>query len=223
VVRYADDLLQRRWHDGTPHTLADFLLHVITMFERPSKDSTLFDAAEVPLFQTFVQYFRGVKIVQDDPLAVEFYSDQPSPDAEWLAYLAARIRVQHGQHGPREARLHGTRWLSVCWRTATGGWRFSADKAEKLKIERMSYNRGSQPANLGGISAQSGGRGLYPLREDAGRLRDQGAGQAALRGSAAVVRQEKTFLGWGRPIRHRVGTPVGKDGGRAALSTNSAN
>src|SRR5712691_6002211 len=53
VVRYVDDLLKRRWHDGTLHTLADFLLHVIAMFELPSQDSTIFDAAEVPLFQTF--------------------------------------------------------------------------------------------------------------------------------------------------------------------------
>jgi peptide/nickel transport system substrate-binding protein len=141
VVRYVDDLLKRRWHDGTPHTLADFLLHVITMFERPSTDSTLFDAAEVPLFQTFVQYFRGVKIVQDDPLVVEFYSDQPSPDAEWLAYLAARFvystdSTARGSPAPWHALAIGI------LADSNGRLAFSADKAEKLKIERMSYIAG---------------------------------------------------------------------------------
>src|SRR5512134_2500717 len=89
VVRYADDLLQRRWHDGTPHALADFLLDIIVQFERPAQDSAIFDAAAGPAFQTFAQYFRGVKIVQEAPLVIEFYSDQPSPDAEWLANSAA--------------------------------------------------------------------------------------------------------------------------------------
>ena len=45
VVRYVDDLSQRRWHDGSPQTLADFLLSAIMMFERPAKDSAIFDAA----------------------------------------------------------------------------------------------------------------------------------------------------------------------------------
>ena len=89
MVRYADDLWQRHWHDGTPQALADFLLSVIMTFERPAKDSAIFDAAAGPAFQTFVQYFRGVKIVQEAPLVVEFYSDQPNPDAEWLATNAA--------------------------------------------------------------------------------------------------------------------------------------
>src|SRR5262249_33675326 len=48
VVRYVDDLFQRHWHDGTPQTLADFLLGVIIGFERAAKDSAIFDAAAVP-------------------------------------------------------------------------------------------------------------------------------------------------------------------------------
>jgi peptide/nickel transport system substrate-binding protein len=133
VVRYADDLLQRRWHDGTPQTLADFLLDIIIQFERPAKESAIFDEAAGPAFQTFVQYFRGFKIVQADPLVVEFYSDQPSPDAEWLANTAAGF-------------LYGT----TPWHTLALGilaesnrrLAFSADKAEKLKSERMSYIAG---------------------------------------------------------------------------------
>ena len=115
VVRYVDDLSQRRWHDGSPQTLADFLLSAIMMFERPAKDSAIFDAAAVPAFQTFVQYFRGVKIVQDNPLVVEFYSDQPNPDAEWLAANAAGFVYST------------TPWhalASASWQKATGGWRF---------------------------------------------------------------------------------------------------
>jgi peptide/nickel transport system substrate-binding protein len=133
VVRYADDLLQRRWHDGTPHTLADFLLDIIVQFERPAQDSAIFDAAAGPAFQTFAQYFRGVKIVQEAPLVIEFYSDQPSPDAEWLANSAAGFVYST------------TPWHALALGILAESNRrlaFSADKAEKLKSERMSYIAG---------------------------------------------------------------------------------
>ena len=153
-MRYVDDLLQRHWHDGTPHTLADFLLNVIITFERSAKDSAIFDAAAVPAFQTFVQYFRGFKIVQDNPLVVEFYSDQPHLDAEWLAYSAASFVYST------------TPWHTLALgllAESNGRLTFSADKAEKLKIERMSYIAGPSLRNSRGISAASGGRGLCPL------------------------------------------------------------
>ena len=160
VVRYVDDLLQRRWHDGTPHTLADFLLSVIMMFERPAKDSAIFDAAAVPAFQTFVQYFRGVKIVQDNPLVVEFYSDQPNPDAEWLATNAA-----------------GFVYSTTPWHTlalgilaeSNGRLAFSADKAEKLKIERMSYIAGPSLPILEDYLKQAQAEGYIPYEKALGK------------------------------------------------------
>jgi peptide/nickel transport system substrate-binding protein len=160
VVRYVDDLLKRRWHDGTPHSLADFLLNVIIEFERSAKDSAIFDAAAVPAFQTFVQYFRGVKIVQDDPLVVEFYSDQPHLDAEWLANSAA-----------------GFAYSTTPWHTlalgilaeSNGRLAFSADKAEKLKLERMSYIAGPSLRILEEYLQQAGAAGYVPYEKALGQ------------------------------------------------------
>ena len=153
VVRYADDLLKRRWHDGTPHSLADFLLNVIVTFERAAKDSAIFDAASIPAFQTFAQYFRGFKIVQNDPLIIEFYSDQPYLDAEWLAYNAASFV-----------------YSTTPWHTLAPGFlaerhgrlAFSADKAEKLKIERMSYIAGPSLRILEEYLQQAEASGYMP-------------------------------------------------------------
>jgi peptide/nickel transport system substrate-binding protein len=160
VVRYEDDLFKRRWHDGTPQSLADFLLSVILQFERPAKDSAIFDAAEVPAFQTFAQYFRGIKIVQDDPLVVEFYSDQPRLDAEWLANSAA-----------------GFVYSATPWHTlalgilaeSNGRLAFSADKAEKLKIERMSYIAGPSLRILEEYLQQAEASGYVPYEKALGQ------------------------------------------------------
>jgi peptide/nickel transport system substrate-binding protein len=159
VVRYGDDLFKRRWHDGTPHALADFLLSVIIGFERASKESAIFDAAAVPAFQTFVQYFRGIKIVQDDPLVVEFYSDQPSLDAEWLANSAA-----------------GFVYSTTPWHTlalgilaeSNGRLAFSADKAERLKSERMSYIAGPSLPILEEYLQQAEAAGYIPYERALG-------------------------------------------------------
>src|SRR5215471_8258328 len=160
VVRYVDNLFQGHWHDGTPQALADFLLGVIIGFERAAKDSAIFDAAAVPAFQTFVQYFRGVKIVQDNPLVVEFYSDQPNPDAEWLASSAA-----------------GYVYSTTPWHTlalgilaeSNGRLAFSADKAEKLKIERMSYIAGPSLPILDEYLKKAEAEGYVPYAKTLGK------------------------------------------------------
>jgi peptide/nickel transport system substrate-binding protein len=160
VVRYADDLWQRHWHDGTPQTLADFLLGIIMTFERPAKDSAIFDAAAGPAFQTFVQYFRGLKIVQDDPLVVEFYSDQPNPDAEWLAGSAA------------DFVYNTTPWHALALgilAESNGRLAFSADKAEKLKIERMSYIAGPSLPVLDDYLKQAQAEGYIPYEKALGQ------------------------------------------------------
>jgi peptide/nickel transport system substrate-binding protein len=166
VVRYVDDLFMRRWHDGSPQSLADFLLSVIIGFERPSKESAIFDAAAVPAFQTFEQYFRGVKIVQEDPLVVEFYSDQPHLDAEWLATSAAGFVYST------------TPWHSLALgiqAESNGRLAFSADKAEKLKIERMSYIAGPSLRILEEYLQQAGAAGYIPYEKALGQYvtRDQ--------------------------------------------------
>jgi peptide/nickel transport system substrate-binding protein len=159
VVRYVDDLMQRHWHDGTPQTLADFLLSVIITFERSAKDSAIFDAAAVPAFQTFAQYFRGFKIMQDNPLIVEFYSDQPYLDAEWLAYTAASFLYST------------TPWHTLALgilAESHGRLTFSADKAEKLKIERMSYIAGPSLRILEEYLQQAEAEGYVPYKQALG-------------------------------------------------------
>ena len=114
----------------------------------------------MPAFQTFVQYFRGVKIVQDNPLVVEFYSDQPNPDAEWQATSAAGFVYST------------TPWHALALgilAERNGRLAFSADKAEKLKIERMSYIAGPSMPVLEDYLKQAQAEGYIPYETALGK------------------------------------------------------
>ncbi|MBI4180447.1 MAG: ABC transporter substrate-binding protein [Chloroflexi bacterium] len=133
VVHYADDLFQTRWHDGTKLTMADILLGLALGFDRPQEKSSIFDESEVPSFETFLKYFKGMKIIQENPLVAEVYSDQIFPDAEWIADSA-----------------DGYFYTSVPWHVLSLGilaetnheLAFSSSKADQLKLEWMSYIAG---------------------------------------------------------------------------------
>ena len=84
VLRYEDDYLERRWHDGSQVSLADMILPWILVFERADEQSPLFDPGHLPPFEVYQRHFRGWRIVDTAPLTVEVYSDQIFPDAEVL-------------------------------------------------------------------------------------------------------------------------------------------
>lgn len=133
VIHYDDDLFQMRWHDGTTMTMADILLGLALAFDIPQEKSAIYDESQVPSFQTFLKYFKGMRIVQENPLIIEVYSDQTFLDAEWIADTAA-----------------GYFYTSVPWHILAIGvlaetnheLAFSSSKADKLKVEWMSYIAG---------------------------------------------------------------------------------
>lgn len=129
-VRYEDGYLDRRWHDGTRVSLADLVLPYILQFVRADEASPLFDRSHVPQFETFARHFRGLRIVERDPLIVEIYSDQIYPDAETI--VAARTPGLTPWHtlalGIRAER--------------SGELAFSSDKADRSRVTWLSLVSG---------------------------------------------------------------------------------
>ncbi len=158
VVHYVDDLYQRRWHDGSRVSLADAILELILVFDRAKEGSPLFDEAEVPAFETFVGHFRGARIVQEEPLIAEIYSDQILPDAE----LMSRAGFFHAD---------------TPWHTLAPGilaetnreLAFSNSKADRLGVEWMSYIAGPSLAVLERYRAQAQERGYIPFENVLGK------------------------------------------------------
>jgi peptide/nickel transport system substrate-binding protein len=135
VVYYPADLWEKiTWHDGSPITIADFMMAMIMGFDTGKPDSLMYDEAAGENLAAFLDHFKGVKIISTDPLVIETYDDLWLTDAElnvttwWPAYT----------YGPGA-------WHNIAVGTmaeAEKALAFSADKAEAEEIEWMSFISG---------------------------------------------------------------------------------
>jgi peptide/nickel transport system substrate-binding protein len=83
TVTYPADLFDKiKYHDGSPLSVADFVLYMITQFDTCDPKSAIYDESNVPNCDTFKSHFKGVKILSTDPLVIETYDDTVSLDAE---------------------------------------------------------------------------------------------------------------------------------------------
>ena len=81
-ITYAGDLSEFTWHDGTPVTLADIMMNMIMGFETAYEESPYYDPYVAPSFLSSQPYFKGWRIVSENPIVVEIYKDDFSLDAE---------------------------------------------------------------------------------------------------------------------------------------------
>jgi peptide/nickel transport system substrate-binding protein len=140
VMYYEDDYFDKAvWHDGSPVTLADHVMFMILQFDPSKEASPIYDAATVPNFQTFIAAFKGWKVTSTDPFVVEYYTDAYQLDAE-NNITNFRAACPAAYFNGVEAGWHGIvpGWLVE----ANGEAAFSADKAEELGVEWMSYIAG---------------------------------------------------------------------------------
>jgi peptide/nickel transport system substrate-binding protein len=159
VVRYADNLWETRWHDGNKLSLADFVFGFILGFDRAKQQSPIFDEAAVPAFKTFMSQFRGARILEKNPLVVEIYSDQLFPDAETIV-------------ASRSAEFYtNTPWHELALGVLVEKNRelaFSASKADRLKVQWLSYISGPSLAVLDRHLANALKEAFIPYRNALG-------------------------------------------------------
>ncbi len=145
VVYFERDLFKKvQWHDGTGLSMGDIMLGWILTFDRSMAGSAIFDESTVPAFESFEQTFRGFRIVQEDPLVVELYSDAFTMDAEEIAAGAAVAFWPLYGFGPGP-------WHTIALgirAEATGEAAFTEDKASKKKVEQLNYVAGPTLAVL---------------------------------------------------------------------------
>lgn len=139
TVYYPEELYDLKWHDGSTFSLADIVMAWILTFDLADEESAVFDASQVPNFEnTFQLPFRGIKIVQEDPLIIEYYSDQFFLDAESFLdvnFLPAPLFFPYYTQGP--AAWHN---LAIgLLAEANQELAFSSSKAGELEVEWMSY------------------------------------------------------------------------------------
>ena len=166
-IRYEDDYLEHRWHDGTRVSLADLLIPLILNFERANPDSRLYDPAHEMVFQIYQQHFKGMRIISEAPLIIEIYGDQVYPDAEvMVATRAPGISAWH------------TLALGIL-AERQGELAFSSNKADQEQVDWMSLVAGPSLVILARHLREATAAGYVPFAGAmAGYLRE---GEAAER------------------------------------------
>jgi len=138
VVRYDDNLFNIKYHDNTTMSLADFIFNFIITFDRADPASPIYDEAYVPTFKSFRANFKGFKIISQNPLVFEYYTDTIYPDAEWIVVDAADAFDPEMTYGPSPWHMIAIGWLAE----KDNQLAFSSAKAKKLNVEWMSYIAG---------------------------------------------------------------------------------
>lgn len=147
VVYYPEDLYEVQWHDGSTISLGDFVFNMILQFDRGMEGSPYYDPAKTPDTQSFLRNFRGVRIVQENPLVIETYSDLWTLDAE----VNVNTWFPAWDRGPGPWHMLAIGLLAERNEQAA----FTSSKADRLDGEWISYISGPSLAILGTNLAQA--------------------------------------------------------------------
>jgi peptide/nickel transport system substrate-binding protein len=167
VVHFERDLFRRsQWHDGTMLSLGDIMLGWILTFDRAMEGSAIFDPAAVPAFRTFERDFRGFRIISENPLVVEYYSDLFFMDAEVMAATAAMAFWPNYAQGPGA-------WHNVALGVRAEAARelaFSTAKATRERVEWTSFIAGPSIPILDRHLAAARAENFIPYAPTLGRF-----------------------------------------------------
>lgn len=140
VVHYDSKLFsgEYKWHDGSPFSIADIVFSFIITHDRADPASPIYDEAYVPDYNAFMEVFKGFKIVSEDPLIIEYYTDSWYEDAEWIAATGANGFWPYYSQGAAPWHALAIGYLAEAEQKLA----FSADKANKLGVDWMNYIAG---------------------------------------------------------------------------------
>ncbi len=135
VAYYPKDLYSTvKWHDGSNFDIADVVMFFILAFDQAKPESPYYDEAQVPALESFMSTFKGMRIVSEDPLVIEWYSDNWQLDAE-LAVTTLWPNYAQGQaswHALVPGLMAEEKKLAA----------FSPDKAAALEVDQLNYIAG---------------------------------------------------------------------------------
>jgi peptide/nickel transport system substrate-binding protein len=138
VVTYPDDVFDTvKWHDGAALSMGDMIMSLIMTFDQAKEASAIYDEAQKPALESFMSTFRGIKIASQQPLTIEYYTDNWALDAE---NAIGNLNALWPGYGFGEAP-----WDAVAigvMGEAAGKAVFSADKAQAKEVEQFSYIAG---------------------------------------------------------------------------------
>jgi len=149
TVYYPADLFETvKWHDGSPLDLGDFIFGWIIGLDLGKEGSAIYDESYAGNTEAVLANFKGFRILSENPLTIEAYTDSYQTDAE-LDITTLWPSFSYG-----EAPWHV---LAAAARAdAAGQVAFSADAADARSTETATVEWFSQIGgpSLGFISEQ---------------------------------------------------------------------
>ena len=150
VVNYGDPIGNEKYHDGSVMTLADWLVNWPLDFEQADPDSDLYDVSTVSDFESWHSTFKGMKVISESPLVIEYYNDFVNNEAEFMVTNAAFYRPAIPAHYQTPEYPWQMRAIGVK-ADEEGLLAYSASKADLLDIEWMNYIGGPSLSILSGV------------------------------------------------------------------------
>lgn len=138
TVYYPEDMFDTMtWHDGSPLTVADFVMAMIIQFDLAKPESPYYEEALVPTLDQFLSAFKGTRVVSTDPLVIEYYGDNASLDAEnsvvtWYPNATT--------YGFADAAWHNM--AAFLRTTGNEDLAFTEDEADANEVERLNMIAG---------------------------------------------------------------------------------
>jgi peptide/nickel transport system substrate-binding protein len=155
VVYYPADMFETvTWHDGSPISVGDFVMNMAITMDRGKPESVYHDPAAVATLRSFMAAFRGVRILSEDPLVIETYTDNYALDAEnnvtswWPNYFSGNAgwhAIAIGLRGEEQGLIA-----------------FSSAKATSLGVDRTSYIAGPTVQVLRDMLGEAAEEGWLP-------------------------------------------------------------
>jgi peptide/nickel transport system substrate-binding protein len=142
VVYYPDDLYETvTWHDGSAFSIGDVVMAMILTLDRGKEDSVIYDASKTPALTSFLSSFKGVRILSEDPLVIETYTDNYQLDAELNVAPGGSLVHNWWPHYSQGSGAWHNLALGVFAEEKELGT-FSPTKATALEVDRFSYVAG---------------------------------------------------------------------------------
>ncbi|NPA31020.1 MAG: ABC transporter substrate-binding protein, partial [Chloroflexi bacterium] len=159
VVEYPADLFQTvRWHDGSPLSVADFVMTMILRLAPGKEGSPIYERALAGRVEGLLSTLKGVRIVSTDPLVIETYTDALSLDAEnlvaWEGTWFPTLRL-----GPAAWHVAGLGVRAV----AAGDAAFTRSQADQNDVEWLNYLDGPALDILARHLEQAAAEGYIPF------------------------------------------------------------
>jgi len=162
VVNWGDCIGNVKYHDGSVMSLADWIVPWIIDFEQADPDSPIYDESSLPEFESEMGPKKGMRIVSEHPLVIEYYTNYITREAEYI-YATAVDRIGINNHIypqlPWQAMAIGI------MAEEKGLLAFSADKSEELDIEWMNYLGGPSKAILEDMLEEAIETGYVPFED----------------------------------------------------------